>query len=224
MQVVSLAEMETPKKRAPRARAEPAPEPVVVQEPVSRIPMPPTAGFAEDQKFRGITAAMDKVLDSLHRDGWSLQRLYEQPLATLPLPAGKFPPGRVYMMTENVAVVVNRTTGSVVTSLPVTAALKTLNQFTPEVLDEDPWAAARWSEFLGEASPDDIDISPRWTKQSFFDRNGSIWTVRRVHDGAKIAVNGETAHLVRDDVEAEDLGLHPVLVELVAYVLEIDPQ
>lgn len=247
MQVVDVAEMEAPKRRAPRARpvaqeapakvsprkgsevdawakSPPAAAPVLtaVPAPALAVPLPSTDGFAEDAKFRGITAAMDRVLDSLHRDGWSLQKLYEQPLAVLPLPPGKFPPGRVYMCTENVAVVVNRQTGSVVTSLPTTAALKTLNQFTPDVLEDDKWAVGRWEEFLTEADEDDIDLSPRWYKQSWFDKKGSVWTVRRVHDGVKIYCDGDVVHIVQDDVEAEELNLHPITVEMVAFVLEID--
>ena len=209
----------------PLTHPEPLPLPPPLKEaPVStwRVPMPATMGFAEDQKFRGITAAMDRVLDSLHRDGWSLQKLYEQPLAVLPLPEGKFPPGRVYMMTDSVAVVVNKQTGLVITSLPVTAALKTLNQFTPKVLEGDEWAMSKWEEFLTAADEDDIDLSPRWYKQSWFDKTGAIWTVRRVHDGVKIYKDGDQVHLVQDDVEAEDLGLHPITVEMVAYVLEIE--
>jgi hypothetical protein len=148
-----------------------------------------------------------------------LVRLFTEPNAVLPLPAGKFPPGRVYLFTENVAVVVVRDSGSVIASLPATAALKTLNQYTPDVLDSDPWAVQRWAEFLDGAGDGEAELAPRWHRQSWFDRDGRVWLVKRIIDGARIYRDGVLVHQVSDDVEAEELGFHPVTVELVAYVI-----
>jgi hypothetical protein len=190
---------------------------------VRRIPPIPVIGddFSEDEKFRGVTVVMDKAIEALHRDGWSMDRLYRTPNAVLPLPPGKFPPGRTYMFSDGVAVVVNAGNGSVITSLPATAALKTLEQNTPEVLAADEWASRRWAEFLVGSSMEDADLTPRWWKQSWFDRAGSIITVRRNPDGgAKVFKDGVLTASVADDDEADELGLDPITVEMVAYVVE----
>lgn len=202
----------------------PAPQPTATtptpaQPTVVPMPTAPEEGFEDDLKYRGMTLTMDKVLDALHRDGWSMARLYRAPLAVLPLPEGKFPPGRVYLFSENVAVVVNEKTGSVITSLPAHAALKTLNLHSPDVLAGDRWASRRWAEFLSTASADDVELTPRHHKQSWFDRSGATWTVKRVRDGARVYRDGVLLHTVADGDAAEDLDLHPVLVELVDFVV-----
>lgn len=188
-------------------------------------PIPPipviTDDFSDDEKFRGVTVVMDKAIEALHRDGWSMERLYRSPNAVLPLPPGKFPAGRVYMFSDGVAVVVNANSGSVITSLPATAALKTLEQNTPKVLAGDEWALRRWTEFLQGSSMEDADLTPRWWKQSWFDRAGSIITVRRNPEGgAKVFRDGVLTASVADDDEADELGLDPITVEMVAYVIE----
>jgi hypothetical protein len=221
----------------PVADAEPGPVPVPDAEPgpvaaerapvraVAGLPPLPAVGvdFSVDEPFLGITGSQDRVIEALHRDGWTLVRLFTEPRAMLPLPAGKFPPGRVYLFADGVAVVVVKDSGSVVTSLPAVAALKTLLQYTPDVLAGDRWASARWAEYaeaLGGPGVEamQIDSSPRWLRQQWYDRSGSAWTVRHVHDGAKVLKDNELVHLVADADAAEELGLHPVLVELVAYV------
>lgn len=232
--LTAVAEPEPGPGPEPVAVAEP--EPVAVAEPVpvpdaepvravAGLPPLPAVGvdFSVDEPFLGITGSQDRVIEALHRDGWTLVRLFTEPRAMLPLPAGKFPPGRVYLFADGVAVVVVKDSGSVVTSLPAVAALKTLLQYTPDVLAGDPWASARWAEYaeaLGGPGVEamQIDSSPRWLRQQWYDRSGSAWTVRHVHDGAKVLKDNELVHLVADADAAEELGLHPVLVELVAYV------
>lgn len=231
MEIVTIEEMHTPAKKS-RATQETKKSAAYSYQvaPTASPPkprgfsLPPlpaaTVDFSTDDAYRGVTPTQDKVLDALHRDGWTLQRLYTSPSAALPLPTGKFPPGRAYLFSDTVAVVVNRANGSIITSLPAIAALKTLNQYTPDVLVNDEWASERWAGFLESADEDDTELVPRWWKQSWFDRKGSIWTVRRSREGgARIYRDGEFQHEVADDDEAEDLDLHPITVELVAYVI-----
>jgi hypothetical protein len=193
-----------------------------------RLPPVPTVpvGLADDEKYRGITPAMDKAIEALHQDGWSVKRLFTEPNAVIPLPP-KFPSGRVYLFADNVAVVANESNGGVIAVLPINAALHTLFKFDPESLLLDEWAAARW-EKARDASPDrpiDVDPNPRWWRQSWFDRDGSMITVTRTEDGAAdIHRDRRFVQRVADDDEAENLGLHPVTVELVALVTGADPR
>lgn len=185
---------------------------------VTQLPPMPAIpeGLAEDERYRGITPAMDKAIDALHQDGWSIARLFTRPNAALPLPP-KFPPGRSYLFADTVAVVVHNSNGGVVSSLPAVAALQTLHQYTPDLLADDDWAAARWEQ-LGSSGPI-IDPHPRWWKQSWFDKDGSIVQVRRTDSGgAVIYRDRRLVREVKDDNEAEDLGFHPITVEMVAHV------
>lgn len=173
--------------------------------------LPDAEAMAADRKYRGITDAMDKALDKLHEHGWSLVRLFEEPRAVLPVPADRFPAGRIYVFSDDVALVVKQANGSVMASMPVAAALKTLHAMTPEVLAANAWAAARW-----EAIQQSPDFVPAWHEQRWLDRFGSAWTVRLIDEGALVSRNGVPMHVVADDVAAEALDLHPVLVEIVA--------
>lgn len=90
------------------------------------VPLPPlpseNPGFPEDEPFRGITKHMDLALEHLHAEGWSLRRLYASPNAVIPLPTPRFPAGRVYLFSDHAAIVVDRSTGRIATTLPVAAA------------------------------------------------------------------------------------------------------
>ncbi len=173
--------------------------------------LPDAEAMACDGKFRGITPAMDKAIDKLHEDGWSLVQLYEQPNAVLPVPAGRFPAGRVYLFSDSTAVVVKLASGTVLASIPMAAALQTLHSVTPDVLAGNTWAAARW-----EAVQQESGLAQAWIEERWLDRDGNAWIVRKVDDGHLVTRNGVPVHTVADDLEAEGLELHPVLVEMVA--------
>lgn len=181
-------------------------------------PLPVAGRFEEDRKYRGTTAAMDKVLDAVHRDGWSLEQLFREPLAVLPLPEGKFPPGRVYLFTENVAVVVESATGVVVASLPVRVALDTLHRYSPQVLAGDGWASQRWAE-TAAAGGGNGGAVPRWWKQTWIDGDGSVWVLRRSGGpGVRVFRDGTLVGSPADGDAAEGAGFHPVVVELVDFL------
>lgn len=131
--------------------------------------------------------------------------------------AGGVPARPRLLFTPNVAVVVDAATGCVHATLPTSAALKTLEESSPHVLAGDTWATQRMAEL--DASPAATDPAPRWHRQTWFDRTGSIWTARRVADGVQIARDNAPLHVVSDDEEAENIGLHPILVEFVAELM-----
>lgn len=178
------------------------------------IPLPalPNAEvLAVDAKFRGITEAMDKAIDKLHKHGKSMAEAFEQPCAVLPVPTGRFPAGRVYLFTNDIALVVAQSNSAVVASMPTAVALRTLHGSTPDVLARNPWAAAKWLAVQQAA-----DYVPQWHEQCWHDRFGNTWTVRLVAGGALVVRNGVHLQVVADDEQAEALDLHPVLVEIVA--------
>jgi hypothetical protein len=186
------------------------------------IPLPAgVQDFPEDDVYRGVSSAQDRALLNIHKDGWSLQQLFSIPNAVLPLPEPKFPPGRKYLFSDNVAVVVDQNSGRIVASLPARAALRTLDDLTPEVLEESEWATEYWERTADTA----IDTQQRHHKQTFHHRDGSRWTVRRTATGgADIIKDGALVTTVADIDEAESLEEDPnmelAIIELTAYVIE----
>jgi len=187
-----------------------------------RALLPPLPGgtqdFPEDEMFVGTSPAQDRALVNLHKDGWSLTRLFSSPNAVLPLPTPQFPAGRVYLFSDNVALVVDQATSRIIASLPARAAMRTLDDSTPEVLEEDGWASEYWERTEDTA----IDVQKRWYKQSFHAVDGSRYTIRRNPEGtADIVKDGAILHAgVRSGDEADELDLEPAIAELVDYILE----
>jgi len=184
--------------------------------------LPPLPGtgvdFTIDDKYRGSNSVQDRIIDSLHQDGWTLHRLFTNPNAVLPLPPVKFPAGRVYMFSDGMAVVVERATGRIVASLPIRAALRTLDELTPDVLEADTWASACWTRIADGG----VDTQRRHHKQAFHDANGSLYIVRRMPNGtADVIKDGTILHEgVRNADEADELDLEPVIAEMVQYVVD----
>lgn len=182
--------------------------------------LPPLPGggvdFSVDEKFKGTSISQDRALEALHKDGWTLHRIFTEPHAVLPLPTAKFPEGRVYLFGDSVTVVVQKDNGRVIASLPTRAALRTLDELTPDVLEDNEWAAEQWASTEDSA----MDTQRRWHKQSMYLKDGSRWTVRRTNDGsADITKDGALAYTVANGDEADDLNLEPAIVELVDYVI-----
>lgn len=175
--------------------------------------------FAVDDRFKGVTAQQDKVVDALHKDGHTLYQAFTAPDAVLPLPSGRYPKGRVYLFVGDIAVVVKQDNGSVIASLPVKAALETLAEYTPDVIEANSWASARWEELQNDGGDDGPGAFRKHHQQSFYDASGARWTVKRTVDGAAgVSRDGAPLHVLRSGDEAEDLGLDPVIAELVEFV------
>jgi hypothetical protein len=183
--------------------------------------LPPLPGggtdFSVDIPYMGTSPTQDRAIEALHKSNRTLHSAFTAPDAVLPLPPVRFPEGRVYLFAGDVALVVEKVNGRVVASLPTRAALRTLDEHTPEVIEEDDWAAEQWRLMEGTS----VETQRRWHKQSFHDVDGARWTIRRTSNGkADVIKDGVLVCTVDNGDEADDQGLETTIAELVDYVVE----
>lgn len=86
-----------------------------------------------------------RALTSVHRDGWSLRQLFEEPRAMLPVVPSRRGPGLVYIFSDSVALVIEQKTGRVRFVLSADDALRILQHDSPELLHGNQWACLRSS-------------------------------------------------------------------------------
>lgn len=91
--------------------------------------------------------ATKQAMAALHQSGWSLLRLFEDPLAMFPVAPRRSGPGRVFLFSDRVALVVVQRSGKVEVVLRTEDALACLRADSPELLEAHPWAAQHLAGF-----------------------------------------------------------------------------
>jgi hypothetical protein len=188
------------------------------------IPIPVAADVSEDDGFVGMSPAVDKALALLHNQGVTLKSVYTDPDAVAELPHPPMPPGRAYMVKGTFAIVVQKDTGALVTTLPIVAVLNTLQEYTPHVVEQDPYLAKLAAEYADKDGK--VKDEPAWWKQRISTREGRNITVKRTESGnVRIYTNGELTYRDLEISDAEDLfdqgEISEYVLSAVEYVLGI---
>lgn len=188
------------------------------------IPIPVAADTSEDDPFVGMSPAVDKALKLLWNQGVTLTSVYKNPDAVADLPHPPMPPGRAYLIRGTFAIVVQKDTGALITTLPINAVLNTLLEYTPYVVEQDPYLSKLAEQYAdGDGK---IKDEPVWWKQRLTTRDNQNWTVKRTESGtARIYVNGELRYRDLDLKAAEELydqgEIPEVILSMIEYVLEV---